>query len=180
MSRRVIAKRYARALVELGLEHGRLEEFRQELMRLSEAFAAEPRLGLLLESPSLAAETKSALLEALADYLQLSGLLRNFVGLLQSRERLRQLDAIAEAFGQQADVALGVQRALVQSAFPLDDLERRRLKDTLEQLVGGQVVFEEETAPDLLGGLRVAIDGQVFDGSLRTRLEKMAEILNKG
>jgi F-type H+-transporting ATPase subunit delta len=180
VSRSVIAKRYARALVELGLEHGRLEQVRRELMRLSEAFAAEPRLGLLLESPSLAAETKSALLKDLADYLQLSGLLRNFVGLLQSKERLRQLDAIAEAFGRQADAALGVQRVQVQSAFPLDDPERRRLKDTLEQRGGRQVVLEEETVPGLLGGLRVEVDGQVFDGSLRTRLEKMAEILNKG
>jgi F-type H+-transporting ATPase subunit delta len=176
----VIAKRYAKALVELGLEHDRLEAVRQELLRLSEAFAVEPRLGLLLESPSLAAETKSALLEELADYLSLSGLLRNFVGLLQSKERLRQLDAIVEAFGEQADAAVGVRRARVKSAFPLDEQKRRQLKDTLEQISGRQVLLEEETVPDLLGGLRVEIDGQVFDGSLRTGLEKMAEILNKG
>jgi len=180
VSRSVIAKRYARALVELGHEHGRLEEVRRELGRLSEAFGAEPRLGPLLQSPSLAAETKSALLADLADYLQLSRLLRNFVGLLQSKERLRQLGAIAEAFGEQADAALGVQRAQVRSAFPLDEPERRRLKDTLEQRSGRQVVLEEETDPGLLGGLKVELGGQVFDGSVRNRLEKMAEILNRG
>jgi F-type H+-transporting ATPase subunit delta len=180
VSHSVIAKRYGKALVELGLEHGRLEEVRQELDRLSEAFAVEPRLGLLLQSPSLAAGTKRALLEDVADYLELSGLLRNFAGLLQSKERLRQLPAIARAFAEQADDALGVQRAQVQSAFPLSEEERRQLKEILEQRSGRQVVLEEQSDPELLGGIKVVLGGQILDGSLRTQLDKMAEILNRG
>ncbi len=180
MSSSVMAKRYASALVQLGCEHDRLEDYGRQLERLVKAFSVEPRLGLLLESPSLSAEKKTAIVQAVADYLELSQTLRNFFGLLLDKERLRQLASIADEYRHQADAALGIQRARVVSAIPLDTTQRESLRHSLAGLSGLKVMLEEEVEPELIGGVRVRLGGQVLDGSVRGQLKRMAEILTKG
>jgi F-type H+-transporting ATPase subunit delta len=180
MSGSVIAGRYARALVALGDEHDRLDQYGEELARLVAALAVEARLGLLLESPSLAKEKKTALVAGLAEYLQLSGTLRNFLGLLISRHRLGQLAAIAAAYRDQADAARGLRRAQVQSAVPLDDASRETLRHLLAGQGAAQVILEEQVVPELLGGLRVQLGDRVFDGSVRGRLRRLAGTIHQG
>jgi len=180
MSSSVMAKRYARALVQLGCEHDRLEDYGRQLERLVQAFAVEPRLGLLLESPSLADEKKTAIIGGVADYLELSQTLRNFIGLLLDKERLRQLAPIGREFRHQADAALGIQRARISSAIALDTTQLGELRDALAGRSGLQVMLEEEIEPELIGGIRVRLGGQVLDGSVRGQLQRMAEILTKG
>jgi F-type H+-transporting ATPase subunit delta len=176
----IISKRYAKALANLAQRRQQLEEVADELARVLRAFACEPRLPLLLASPSLAAGKKNAMLDALSAYLQLSPLLHNFVRLLQSRDRLGLLDGIAQAFRQQADRHQGIVRARVTSATPLTDAQRQQLQTQLARRSGRQVVLETRSDPALLGGVRVDIAGQVLDGSVRTQLRRLAGQLKQG
>jgi F-type H+-transporting ATPase subunit delta len=175
----LISKRYAKALVLLAQRRQQLEGVADELNRLRQAFAREPRLPLLLASPSLAAGKKSAMLGDVGDYLQLSPLVRNFVRLLQSRDRLVLLGGIVQAFRRQADRAQGIVRARVVSAIPLNDAQRHTLQTQLKARTGRQVLVESHSDAALLGGVRVEIDGQVFDGSVRTQLRRLAGHLRK-
>ncbi len=175
MSVNVVSKRYARALVLLGRERGLLEEFRAELSRLVKAFAVEKRLALLLQSPSLEAAKKAAVLKDLVALLELSGEMNNFIGLLQSKDRLRYLPHIEQEFGRLADQVSGVQRVSVRSAVALQEDQRNALKEILAARSGQQMVLEEECDPCLIGGLQVELDGRVLDGSGRRQVERMAE-----
>lgn len=180
MSVSVISKRYARALVLMGQERGLLEGFRGELGRLVKAFAVEKRLALLLQSPSLEAAKKVAVLNDLVALLELSGEMSNFIGLLQSKDRLRYLPHIEQEFGRLADRVSGVQRVSVRSAVALQDDQRNALKEVLAARSGQQIVLEEECDPLLIGGLQVELDGRVLDGTVRTQLERMAETITEG
>ncbi len=180
MSVSVISKRYARALVLLGQERGLLDRFREELGRLVKAFAVEKRLALLLQSPSLPAAKKEALLADLVALLELSGEISNFLGLLQSKDRLRYLPQIEGEFGRQADEVSGVQRVQVHTAVALQDGERSALSALLAARSGRQIVLEEHCDPDLIGGLQVELDGQVLDGTVRTQLQRIAKTINRG
>ena len=180
MSVSVISKRYARALVLLGRERGLLESFRDELGRLEQAFAAEKRLALLLQSPSLEAAKKDAVLADLVALLNLSGEISNFLGLLQSKDRLRYLSHIVQDFGRLADEVSGVQRVQVRSAVALEEDQAKALKEILAARSGQLIELEEQCDPALIGGLQVELDGLVLDGTVRTQLERMAETITEG
>jgi F-type H+-transporting ATPase subunit delta len=175
-----ISKRYAKALVNLAARDGQLEAIYLQLQQLQQAFACEPRLLPLLSSPTLAADKKAGLLTGLSSYLQLGTILRNLLGLLQQRQRLEYFDDLVAAYREQADARLGIVRAQVFSALPLDTTQQQAITAQLEQRFGKQAALELAVDPELLGGVRIEVAGQVLDGTLRSGLRRMARYLNKG
>lgn len=180
MSVSVISKRYARALVQLGQERKLLDRFREELDNLVQAFAVEKRLELLLQSPSLPVAKKEAVLADLVSLLELSREISNFLGLLQSKDRLRYLPQIESEYSRQADEVSGVQRVQVHTAVALKDGERNALSASLAARSGRKIVLEEHCDPALIGGLQVELDGQVLDGTVRTQLQRIAKTITEG
>jgi F-type H+-transporting ATPase subunit delta len=179
MKSRAISRRYARALVNLADREGRVEAIYGQLERLRRAFACEPRLFKLLGSPTLAAEKKAGLLEGVSGYLQLDAILHNLLGLLQQRGRLEYFDALVADYRGAADARLGIVRARVYSASPLEEDARRSIAAKLEQRFGGRAILEPSVDPELLGGIRIEVAGQVLDGTVRSGLRRMAGYLGR-
>lgn len=63
------------------------------------------------------------------------------------------------------------------SAKPLGQDQLRAIESRFTALLGGPVCLTEETDPSLLGGVRVEIDGRVYDGSLRLQLQEVLKAL---
>lgn len=66
-------------------------------------------------------------------------------------------------------------RACVQSPTALDDAQRAELKSRLEQLYGAGLDFQFVQNPDLLGGLRIQVGSDVYDGSVESRLAALEQ-----
>lgn len=178
MKSTAISRRYAKALVNLAAPDGQLESTYAQLEQLQQAFACEPRLYKLLASPTLAADKIAGLLEGISNYLQLSTTLRNLLGLLQQRQRLEYFDALVADYRELADVQLGLVRARVCSAAPLDAEVQQAISAQLQKRYGKQAVLELAVEPELLGGVRIEVAGQVLDGTIRSGLRRMAGYLN--
>jgi F-type H+-transporting ATPase subunit delta len=179
MKHRVIAKRYAMALVNLAARRQHLEGLGQQLTRLQRAFACEPRLLKLLSSPTLDGTKKAGLLAGLSDYLQLDAELRSLLRLLQQRQRLDSFDALVDVCRQLIDARLGIVRARVDSAAPLEADTARAIEAVLERRFGGKAELDTHVDAQLLGGVRIEVAGQVLDGTLRAGLRRMAVYLNE-
>ena len=67
----------------------------------------------------------------------------------------------------------GVALAQIQTALPLDDGQRADLVSRLRTLTGSQVEVDETVDPDLIGGIAVRIGDQLYDASVRSRLERL-------
>ena len=65
--------------------------------------------------------------------------------------------------------------ARVESAVALGQAQQQEIRDSLNRLKGGQVAVEFAENPGLIGGMRVKIGDDVFDGSVRTRLANLSE-----
>jgi len=50
----------------------------------------------------------------------------------------------------------------------------------LKGICAKEVILKEETRPDLIGGLLIELEGKVYDGSIRTQLERMKETIERG
>jgi F-type H+-transporting ATPase subunit delta len=172
-----VARRYARALLSLGVEEGRFEQYGDELEAVLEALKASRELGFLLANPGYPAEHRQGAVAAVSKVLGLSPLTVNFLRLLVDRQRVGDLAAIARAYHAMVDQQSGRVRATVTSARPLSEDELERLREAIGRMTGRSIVLDSKTDPSLIGGAVTQVGATMLDGSLRTQLERMREEL---
>lgn len=171
-----MAKRYAKALFDLGLEEKSLERFGEELARVQKAFAMEPALLKLLSLRELKPEKKEKMADSLAKKLMLSPWVENLLKLLVQRRRMGHFIWVEKAFTKLVLESENKLTARVDAAEvkPLEAL-KGELKKSLEQLTGKKVELAFEEKPDLLGGFRVSVGDTVYDASLAGELQRLKE-----
>ena len=74
--------------------------------------------------------------------------------------------------------AHGICRANVYSAVSLSDAQKEALRHTLEKKTGKRVELLCHIDPSLLGGVRVAMEGELFDGTVRFKLDRLRDALS--
>jgi F-type H+-transporting ATPase subunit delta len=105
---------------------------------------------------------------------QLDGQGRNFVQTLAENRRLAYLPEISTLFDELKDEAEGVIDVTVTSAAPLDKAQREALAAALQRRLKRQVRLHTETDPSLIGGAVLRAGDLVIDGSVRSRLDRIA------
>ncbi|MFN8627056.1 MAG: ATP synthase F1 subunit delta [Candidatus Binatia bacterium] len=174
----MVARRYAKAVFSLASEERALEDTARQLERLA-ALVQDPTVGPVLRSPLLSPVRRRALAQMLAKELSLSELLSRFLGVLSDRQRLGELAAIADHFQHLYDRALGRVRITVRTARPLEAVQQEQLMGAFAHLTGKHVLPTVVLDPELLGGVLVEVEGKVYDGSVRTQLQRLAKELTR-
>lgn len=175
-----VSIRYARALAdavmapESGLDP---KAALAELQGFASMVAESTELRNVLLSPAVSNTKKRAVVARFAESLPLARLIRNFLYIVIDRRRADLLNDIAEAFEAALDERLGVVRADVKSAAPLNDRQQLELQQELSRVSGKQVRCDFSTDPELIGGVVARIGSTVYDGSVRTQLEGLRERL---
>ncbi len=169
-----VARRYARALLSLAsTERGPLEKTAEQLSRVAYGIANSGAAPLL--APGAPRAQQRGIVEALSPRLEkpVADLLR----LLVERNRFDGLPQIAQAFSTLVLAKLGKVRATVTSATELDDDELKGIGAQLAKATGKRISLDAKVDPTLLGGVAADVGGLLFDGSLRTQLEKLRQEL---
>ena len=96
------------------------------------------------------------------------------------KNRIRYLPDITALYRELADEAAGRARVKLITAHELSKQKLKELTAGLKHLVGKQVIMEAETDPELIGGVVARIGGMVYDGSVKTQLDRLKETLAKG
>jgi len=180
VSASAIARRYAKALVQLGAETDSVEAFNAELTNVNETFQSNQILRALFSNPAYGAESKQGVLREIAVKLGLSPLICNFLQLLLERNRIACLPQITTSYAKLADDYSGVVRPLVTSGMPLSDGQVADIKAALETSTGKKVMLTVQIDPSLIGGVVTKIGDRVYDGSVKTQLDRIQDILQKG
>jgi len=177
MTTRAVGKRYARAILELAVESKQVDRVGQELSELSATWADSKELQELFSNPSFSGPVrKAALVEVLAR-AGVSPLVKNSVLYLSDSGRLAALPDVSRTYTELAANKAGTVRALVTSAAPLTEAYYAQLQRALEVATGKKVTLEKQTDASLIAGVVTRVGDQVFDGSIRTRLNEMKESL---
>jgi F-type H+-transporting ATPase subunit delta len=172
-----VSRRYAKALLEIGVKQQTYDALGKELDRVADTFHRSPELEQVLENPVFPLEKRRHVMDELARRLALSKVVRNFVMLLLDKGRVGNLPDIARAHRALVDEHANRVRATVTSARPLDPALEARLKSALEKQSGKTVILEKKEDPAILGGVVTQLGDLVYDGSVRTQLQKMREEL---
>jgi F-type H+-transporting ATPase subunit delta len=170
-----LARRYARALLGLARETGDVAAAGEELSRATATFA-DPALGAVVLNPGLAVTARRAIVSRVVERLGLGPTVGNLIRLLADRDRLGLLPDVARAYEAFVDRELGRARVSIRSATALTDAHRTQLEALARRLTGSQQVVVSETVdPELIGGVVLDASGTVYDGSVKTQLERLAD-----
>jgi len=170
-----IGRRYAKALLDLGREQSKTDEYLGQLLSVQAALNSSQDMNYLLNDPAFEAADRKKVFGILAQKLSLSEALTNFLKLLIDRERIGFFDEIVASYREQADDLMNRVRVQVKSANPLNAEEEGRLKKILEKITGKQALVESQTDEKLLGGVVIKVRDMVFDGSLINALQQLKE-----
>ncbi len=174
-----LSRRYARAIFQLAREEHREEELGQELNRFVEAYNNSP-LKTVLNNPAFSVQGRKNVAVQVAKSLDLNPLTIRFLSLLLERDRLDSLSSIAVHYHRYLDETKGRVQARVVSPAPLGEATLEKLRKTFQTIRGKLVILKEETDPGLVGGVLIELEGKVYDGSIRTQLERMKESIEQG
>ena len=112
---------------------------------------------------------------------RLTDLTLRFLLVLNDKERLNKLSAIAEAYDHLVQEAFGRIEVDVFTASVLDDEPKAIIRDRIATALGKEPVLHSYADPDMIGGIKLRIADQLIDGSVQTRLRQMkSELLRSG
>jgi F-type H+-transporting ATPase subunit delta len=173
MGLRIVAKRYAEAFVDYAKGSVGLERAVDEVKALKAIMRDNTEFYQILSSPSLTLAEKFEFVDAVFAG-RFSRELSQFVKLVVEKQRAAllfdMLDYIRVNYshGEETD-------AVLRSAYPLDLDVVQRIEKALEKKYNKKLHFYLDLDAELLGGVQVIIGNTVIDGSLKRRLEDLAE-----
>ncbi len=178
MSLRTSANRYAKALFDVALqEKADLAQIDRDLQAVVAMMAASPDLADASNRGSVTEEKRKLLIEAVSKAMALTTPVSKLLVLLAQTRKLNLLPDLEKAYRERLLAHQNIVRAEVKSAAPLSPEKTRALEESLAAVTGKRVELSVSVDPELLGGVVATIGSTVYDGSVRTQLQRMRQEL---
>lgn len=175
-----ISRRYAKALLSLGQEDGRYEEYGQNLSEFVAFCSANPEFFQIVCNQLFPLENRKKILEVVLERSAFSDVVKNFLRLLLDKNRLVAVREISVYYTRLTDEISNITRAGVITARPLKEEALGKLANALRNLTSQEVKMAVEEDDSLIGGIVVKIGDTVLDGSVRAQLRALKESLKRG
>ncbi len=180
MKETVVARRYAKALMEIGLKENRAGEIHDELVKIQSLFKEFPNLWKAVSLPIWPLEGRRKVMSQVAQKVGFSESMIRFLDILVEKERITLLPAIYKIFQDLLDKEQNRIRGVLYTTEPLKEKEFETLKKALADYMEKEVILEKEVDPGLIGGVKARIGEIVIDGSVKGQLNRYREKLLMG
>ena len=163
---------YGQSLYDLAAEENLTDDILGEMEAVKGIFMENPDYVTLLSEPSVPRNERLQMVdESLGGSLETYHL--NFIKILIEKGLLREYSACYKRFRRSYNEAHDIADAQVTTAVALDDGQLTQLKEKLEKISGKRIILNQKVDPDILGGVRVDLEGQLFDGTVKGRLSEL-------
>ena len=173
-----VAKEYGQALFELAAEEHIEGLILDELRVLRQIIKANPDLIKLLDAPNINLEERIQVIDSIFKG-KVHEYLCSFLKLMTERRHFPEIFACFEEYERSYEDMNAIIEAHVTSAVELSSSQKEALFEKLREKAGKTVVVKYHVEPELIGGIRVNMDGILFEGSIRARLDELRSNLKK-
>lgn len=163
-----VTLRWASALFNLALKHDAMAEVERDVQNVEKAFTSPSVQAYFFGGAASTAEKRQKLQGLLENFHPLTS---KFVQLLLDRGRVAVLKNVGLAFKRRQLARRGAVEGYVESPRPLPEADIAELARSLGQRLKKEVLLENRTNPDLVGGVRVFVDAKMIDYSVQGRLQ---------
>jgi F-type H+-transporting ATPase subunit delta len=173
-----LAQVYGRSLFQVALEHGRLDELREQLGQFADALDQHRELAVFFFSPYFSSQEKRDALDTLLDGAD--EIFINFLALLIENHRMPVIFRIRQEYERLWDEENRTLPVQITSAIALDDATTESLGRTIGERAGRKVTLAARVDPDILGGIIIRVGNSILDASIRNRLEQLRRHVAQG
>src|ERR1700722_2600100 len=173
-----LAEVYARALFEVALEAGRLDELREQLGQFADALDQNHDLAVFFFSPYFSNAEKQDALGHLLEGADESFV--NFLKLLIENPRMPVIFRARQQFDHLWEQENKVLPVEITSAIELDQATTENLGREIGQRAGRRGTLAAHVDPNILGGIVLRVGNSILDASIRNRLEQLRRQVAQG
>jgi F-type H+-transporting ATPase subunit delta len=172
-----VARVYAEGLLNAAAKQGLVRQVLDELDSLvTEVFTHYPGLEAFLGSGAVSRDQKDPVIQKVFQG-RASELFTNLLLVLNRHDRLDLLRLVRVAAHDIDNERNKRMRVKVRSAVSLSETQRDRLRQELRQSFQWEPLLEATVDADLLGGMTVQVGDWMYDASVRTRLQRIQNLL---
>ena len=167
---------YAHALYDLAAEENLTAEILEQLQALDAGFSAEPSFLRLLTAPNVPKQERCGVVDK-SFRGKVHPYVLNFLKLLTERGYARYFPDCCNAYEEQYNLDNGILPVWAVTAVSLQPGQSARLTEKLQRITGKTVKLHNRVDPACLGGVRLTYDGKQVDGTVRSRLDAIGNLL---
>ena len=168
-----VARKYAKALLNIGIKNGKYQDYGEELERFVFLFQKEEALKNCLESPFYDALVLKAVIEKVGRRLNLSSTVIAFLKLIVDKDRIPYIGEIYKTFLELSDEIGGRARVTITLAHDISEEALLQITAALKNYLKKEVSVEVERDAAIIGGIVARTGDLVFDGSVRAYLARL-------
>lgn len=178
MSQGVIARRYAKALINLAEKD--LENTGKSLTALADVFSNSAELSEVLSDTKVSSQIKQNVLKEILKKIKVSKLVDTFIRYLLAKRRIVLLPNIERAFNLLLQEKLGRIEAGITVAQEISEVTVGKLEKAISRYSGKEVTVNITIDPAIIGGIVTRIGSVVIDGSIHTQLNQIRQSIIRG
>lgn len=171
-----VATTYGQALYDLAKDEGLTKDLLSQLTVLKEVFAQEDAFVQLLCTPSIPKQERTQVLD---DTFRASvhPYVLNFLKILTEKGYIKHFSDCCTFFRQQYNHDNGIIAVTAVTKLPLSQELQSKLTEKISAVTGKTIELVNKVDPEVLGGVRLDLDGKSVDGTVRARLDNIRSIL---
>lgn len=169
------ARPYAKAAYKVASEKSAMQSW-SDMLRISAAVSEHKKIRWVLSSPVLTRRKQAdEFIHICGDTLDEAG--QRFIRTLADNKRIILLPQISSLFDRLKAEQERTADVEIISAFAMKPEQLDRLKDSLCKKLGREMKLRTSVDKGLIGGVVIRVDSMVIDGSVRTKLAKLADTM---
>jgi len=180
VSQGMIARRYAKALVNLAENEKDLDNTGKHLNSITEVYKENLELRQVLSDTKVSSGIKLEILKDVLSKIKVSKLVDTFSRYLLAKRRIDFLPDIERAFNLLLQEKLGRIEANVTTASELPKDTVKKLVDAISSYSGKEIEVNVAIDPSIIGGIVTRIGSTVIDGSIQTYLNQIRKSIIRG
>jgi F-type H+-transporting ATPase subunit delta len=170
-----LASRYAKSILDLAVEQGKLEEVYADMQWISNVCKSNRDFVTLLKSPVIKPDTKQKVLDAVTKG-NVGEITATYNRLMVQKGREMFLPEIAASFISLYKEKKNIQIVKLSSAYPMSDDTKNQIINQLKSTGGfSNVELEEKVDPSLIGGFVLQVGDKLIDASVSYDLKNIAK-----
>ena len=166
------SERYSRALFEVAREAKDLEKVEEDIKSLQFLLKNSLEIKNFVQNPSQSKDNQNNVIKILAEKLNFSKNLKNFMFLLIEKRRIFFVEKIIDSFLKLCSQKRGEVKASLISSKELSEIEIENISKDLSSSMGSTLKFDYKVDKELIGGLKLQLGSFMIDTSIKNKLKK--------
>ena len=166
------SERYSRALFEVAKESSELEKTEQDITNFSSLLKNTLEIKNFFQNPTQSKENQNNVIKLLAEKLNFSKSLKNFMFLLIEKRRIFFVEKIFDSFLKLCSQKKGEVKASLISSKELSESDLDSISKELSSTMSSTIKLNYKVDKELIGGLKLQLGSFMIDTSIKNKLNK--------